>query len=358
MTNTSLPTLRWGIIGAGNIAAQFVEDLQINRPDAKANHIISAVGSSSLERAKSFIAANCTSSSPVPYGSYEGVYSDPQVDIVYVATPHSLHPKEVLSAIAHGKNVLCEKPVTVNEKVAKTLFDAAKAKNVFLMEGMWIRFMPAVAKMQSLVHDEKVIGDVTRVYVDYSNIIEEYEGPESSRFLDLSLGAGILLDMGVYNLTLAKLALDKNLGYNSEKPEVKGTFTLAKTGADNMATVVLKYPSTGRQGILTLSAYNTTDFTRFMTIQGTKGEIIVGGLQTCMPRQVTVKYNDSTKEDEFYDYTVPGYGFFFEADACALDIANGKKQDDLMPWNESLFVMSLLDEARLQNGGTVYPEDK
>ena len=140
----SLPSLRWGIIATGIISSRFAADLQINRPDVRAHHSVVAVGSSTLEKAQNFIKTNLTAETradTTPYASYEGVYN-------------------ALDAIAAGKHVLCEKPFTLNARDAKEIFDAAKAKGVFVMEAVWTRFFPIVQEIKKKLHEEKIIGDI------------------------------------------------------------------------------------------------------------------------------------------------------------------------------------------------------
>lgn len=117
------------------ISSWFVSDIVLSRPDRPTNHIVQAIGSSSKEKAEKFTKEHCPSSTPTLYASYGGVYNDPSVDIVYIGTPHSLHFKNAMDAINAGKNVLCEKPLTINATEAAALMDAAKEKNVFFMEG-------------------------------------------------------------------------------------------------------------------------------------------------------------------------------------------------------------------------------
>jgi predicted dehydrogenase len=135
--NTQLPTLRWGIVGCGWISSWFVSDLCLDRPDATTRHVIQAVGSSSIAKGTKFAADNCPAAKPAIYDSYAAVYNDPDVDIVYVGTPHVLHLQNTLDAIAAGKHVLCEKPIALNTRETKKMMEAAKEKGVFLMEGKW-----------------------------------------------------------------------------------------------------------------------------------------------------------------------------------------------------------------------------
>jgi predicted dehydrogenase len=138
MTTTN--ELRWGVLGTGWISTMFTQDLLAPRSDTKAKHTIVALGSSSIEKGNAFVEKVWTKAPDQPrpkvYADYHGVYNDPNVDIVYVGTPHSLHKLNCLDAIAAGKHVLCEKPFTINAKEAQEVADAAKAKGVYIMEGV------------------------------------------------------------------------------------------------------------------------------------------------------------------------------------------------------------------------------
>lgn len=209
----------------------------VSRLDAKAKHIIRAIGSSSLEKGKAFLNEYCPTASPTVYGSYEEVYSDPAVDIIYLGTPHAFHKQNCLDAIAQGKHVLCEKPFTITAKEAEEVLTAAEAKRVFVMEAMWLRFMPIVQELLRKVHQEHVIGDIRRVICDFGMDMGVRKlGPES-RLRNPALGAGSLLDIGIYSLTWGLLSLDTKLGEKGEKPQLAATQSLYED--IDMATSIL-----------------------------------------------------------------------------------------------------------------------
>jgi predicted dehydrogenase len=359
MASDANPTLRWGIVATGLISSWFVADLTIQRKDAKANHIIHAIGSSSLEKGKAFIAQHIPSVSPAPiiYGSYEEVYLDPDVDVVYIATPHAFHKKNCLDAISHGKNILCEKTFTLNAKEAREVFDAAQAKGVFVMEAMWTRFFPLVKSVQKLVHEDQAIGHVHRVMCDFAmDQGLDSKGPES-RLKNLSLGASSLLDIGIYSLTWGIIGLEQPLGGTqkaaSEKPKMLATSSLSD-GVDVATSMILRY-SDGRQAIATShSGTGMQTPPSFCRIEGTEGTIIVDGWVAAVPSSFVLQKRGM--EDKRFDFERPGKGLYWEADAVALDIAAGCKQNDTMPWAETMRVMELLDEVRRQ-GGVVFPQD-
>ncbi|KAF2658596.1 NAD(P)-binding protein [Lophiostoma macrostomum CBS 122681] len=361
MPSNEKPTLRWGIVATGLISSWFVADLIIEREDTapEANHIIQAVGSSSLDKGKAFVAQHLPTVSPAPtiYGSYEGVYADPNVEVVYIGTPHAFHKKNCLDAISHGKNILCEKAFTLNASETKEVLDAAKAKGVFVMEAMWTRFFPLVKTIQKLVHEEKAIGRVHRVLCDFAmDQGLESKGSES-RLKNLSLGASTLLDIGIYPLTWGIIGLEQPLGgankEASEKPKILATSKLSD-GVDVATSIILQYPD-GRQAITTShSGTGMKTPPSFCRIEGSEGTIVVDGFTASVPSSFVLQKRG--KEDKKFTFERPGKGFYWEADAVALDIAAGRKESERMPWAETIRVMELLDEARRQ-GGVSFPQD-
>ncbi|KAF4974100.1 hypothetical protein FZEAL_8973 [Fusarium zealandicum] len=348
---SDIPTLRWGIVATGLISSWFVADLSLTRPDAKARHVIQAIGSSSSEKGKGFVEKHLPGQSPTVYSSYDEVYQDPNVDIVYIGTPHAFHKKNCLDAIKHGKHVLCEKAFGINKAEAKEVFDAAREKGVFVMEAMWTRFFPLVQTMQKLIHTDNVIGDLQRVFCDFAMVQDIASLPETSRLKNRSLGAGSLLDIGIYSLTWGLLALDAKLGDEAETPKIAATQRLSD-GVDVASSMLLLYRS-GKQGILT-SGTTTRTKPEFCRIEGSQGTIVVEGIAASKPSSFTINLPD--KEPKKYEVDCPGMGFFWEADAVAVDIAAGKLQNDVMPWSETLRVLGILDEVRRQ-GGAKFPQD-
>lgn len=364
----SLPTLRWGIVATGLISSWFVEDLVLPRTDAKAKHIVKAVGSSSLEKGKAFVKKYAPNVFPTVYGTYKEVYADPDVDIVYIGTPHAFHKQNCLDAIAAGKHVLCEKAFTITAKETQEVLSAAREKGVFIMEAMWTRFHPLVLALRKKLHQEKAIGDVRRTFCDFGldmNIAAL--GPES-RLKNPALGAGTLLDIGIYSLTWGLLTLDAETGETAEEPKIAAVQTLSDN-IDIASSILIQYPKSGRQGLLTSTTEIKSD-PIFCRIEGTEGYITVSGVAASAPSSFTtyLKNVSSATGDVQGEVKVPhgktytfekaegGKGFFWEADAVALDIAEGRKESAIMPHAETLRVMEMLDEIRRQ-GGARFPQD-
>lgn len=344
------------------ISSWFVQDLVAEWPEARVKHTVQAIGASSVQKAEEFARTYCAEHIPRAYGSYQEVYDDPDVDIVYIGTPHGFHFRDCMEAISAGKNVLCEKAFTLNAKQAREIFAAAQKKNVYVAEAMWLRHRPLVLELQRLLHEEKVIGDVFRVFADFASGVDIASLPASSRYRDLKLGAGSLLDIGIYSLTWVTLAL----GDQAEMPRIMAAQT-HEEGIEVTTSAILQYP--GKQGIVT----STTKALGppgevFAVIHGTNGFVEVEGRTPSIPESFTVwKRQDGGDPERAlfrremcqgkkYEFPKVGRGFAYEAQRTALDILEGRKQSEIMPWAETVYMMSIMDEIRRQ-GNTVYPDD-
>lgn len=344
------------------ISSWFVEDIAIERPDAKAKHIIQCIGSSSVQKGKEFAAKYCPNQRPAVYGSYDEVYADPNVDCVYIGTPHSFHKNNCLDAIAAGKNVLCEKAFAINAREAKEVFEAAKERGVYVHEAMWLRHRPLVAELRKLLFETKAIGDIFRTFADFSLFVDIPNLPPTSRYKDLSLGAGTLLDIGIYSLTWAFLTLDPHTPEDSELPAIVAKQT-HMNGIEVSSSVILQYPSTGRQGIVSSTTMAGPRSNGFCRIHGTEGYIEVEGSTASSPNSFTVyrtgkgsNDDNSSTQGKKYEFPSAARGFVYEADDTAVDIAAGLKESAVMPWKETIRVMEIMDEIRIQ-GETKYPQD-
>ncbi|KAF9893076.1 hypothetical protein FE257_012487 [Aspergillus nanangensis] len=349
MALDTLPTLRWGIVGTGMISSWFVSDLSLERQGKKAEHIIQAIGSSSTEKGRGFVEKHLKGKAPTVYGSYQDLYEDANVDILYIGTPHAFHKQNCLDAIRAGKHVLCEKAFALNSREAQQIFDEAKRQGVFVMEAMWTRFFPLVQQLRRVIHHDKVIGDIDRVFCDFAMPMNIKSLPPSSRLRNAALGAGSLLDIGIYSVTWAILALEAEPG--QETPTILGTQRL-HDGVDVATSVILSYPD-GKQGLATCSTFTKTP-SSFCRIEGSQGTVTVDGFAASAPAFFTVHAKD--QEPQRYDFERPGKGFYWEADAVALDIAAGRMENELMPWSETLRIMRLMDDIRRQ-GGAKFPQD-
>ncbi|RFU32541.1 hypothetical protein B7463_g3792, partial [Scytalidium lignicola] len=345
MTDASLPTLKWGVVGCGLISSWFVHDLLRERPSATTKHIIQAIGSSSLEKGTAFHQKYAPSAKPSIYASYHEVYNDPEVQIVYIGTPHSVHLQNALDAINAGKHVLCEKPMTINAKETETMIKAAREKGVFLMEAVWTRFFPIASALQKLLYEDQVIGKISRMYCDFGLDMPMSSLESTARTADPSLGAGCLLDMGIYCLTWTAIVTNQ-VSKQPAPPKITSSMSFTN-GVDEMTTAVLNYPTLHFQSICTTSMLHRTtkDFCR---VEGEKGSIVVGGDAASKPGFLIIRPKGG--EEKRIEFDSPGWGFYYEADAVAEDLRRGRIENEIMPLNESLRMMKLMDEIRAQNG--------
>ncbi|WAO84647.1 Putative dimeric dihydrodiol dehydrogenase protein [Fusarium falciforme] len=368
------PHVRWGILGTGWISTMFTQDILAPRSDAPAKHTIVALGSSSIDKGNAFVdkvwEKTPDQHRPQVYADYQGVYNDPNVDVVYVGTPHSVHKKNCLDAIAAGKHVLCEKPFTINEKEAQEVVDAARRKGVYVMEAVWTRFFPLFAALKEEILVKKSIGEVERFFIDFGNKMSLDTLPANSRLKDPALGAGALLDIGVYTLTYASIILGEWKVGNEHPEPIKVTSSLDIVNEiDEANVVILDYASTtggAKKTAICSSTFRYRGAEEFARIEGTDGTIILFGPGVSVPSGFRVFEGsrpgfgeaDERRERTFNVEKPDGtFGFFWEADAVAVDIANGRTENAIIPLDETLRMMRLMDGIR-REGGLAYPQDK
>lgn len=326
------PAIRWGIVAPGRIAHAFARAVELGT----ASKVV-AVGSRSLERARAFAD---THGIPAAYDSYEEVAADPQVDAVYVASPHSGHLEHALVAIDSGKAVLVEKPFTRSAVEARQVFDAAAAKGVFAMEAMWSRCLPQYDVVRHAV-ESGLLGDVVSVSADHGQPLYP-NGPQ--RLADPVLAGGALLDLGVYPMAFADLVLG---GFEA----VTAVGTLTDLGVDSTASILVTGPS-GASGLIATTMLAHTPCTA--TVVGTKASIL---LDPTFYQPTTVRLMSREGEVlEVRDESLPAHvhGFSYEAAEVAWCLAEGRLESDQVPQAATLRVMGAMDEVRRQLG-VVYP---
>jgi len=322
------PSIRWGILGAGRIAASFVDAV-----GAHTRAQVVAVGSRNRDRAQRFATAHAI---PTTHLGYEALVEDPQVDVVYVATPHSEHLEHALLAIRAGKHVLVEKAFTRNADEAARVLDAAREAGVFVMEAMWTRFLPHVAALHQVI-DAGEIGEIVNVSADHGQLMAF---DPTSRLYDPALAGGALLDLGVYPVSFAHDLL-------GVPEEVHAVGQLTQTGVDGHVSIVLRYADHAQ------ATLSTTLWARTPTIalvSGTEGFVEVAG-SFYGPSSFRVTRNDGRT----WTFDQPGtQGLQYEAAEVARRVADGETQSPRMTWQGTLDVMRTMDEVRRQVG-VVYP---
>ena len=307
------------------------------------------------------------------YGSYEELVKDPDVDIVYIGTPHSHHYQNCRLAFENNKPVLCEKALTVNADQTKILIDEAKKRNLFFMEAVWTRYFPLSIEVRKAIQDGK-IGEIIRVSSDLSiGEIPEDSFEADHRMVNKDLAGGVLLDLGIYALTWVFQTVYHTMPKGERKaPKVIGTAITEepRTGADESTTILLDFPKsapTGRantHGIATaaLRAHfdyqrDTDNSTPAVRIFGDKGEIqIFGPIYRPARYRITYRAKDAKVEDKTFEFPGGIHGMSWEGDEAARCWAAGRLESETMPWEESLVIMQTMDTVRKQ-GKLKYPKD-
>ncbi|KZV90575.1 NAD(P)-binding protein [Exidia glandulosa HHB12029] len=347
--------LKWGILATGGIAKLFVKDLLLDpstRDVTDVKHKVVAIGSSSSKAsAEQFIEfVEADKNTTRAYGSYAEVLQDPDVQIVYVASPQSHHYDNVLEALRAGKHVCCEKPFTINAKQTAHLIRLARERKLFLMEAVWTRFFPITREIVRLLHTERVLGPIQRVWGDFSRLFDP--SPEH-RLFKPELGGGALLDLGVYPITWNFIALYEQNGRKGPS-EVRGTILKARGyDVDEYTSVSMVWDNGESQAVGTASCSLSVQTPRAycVAIQGEKGDLLV---EWPPYRPETYILQLKGKEPVKKTFPVPGQGLFWEADACARALRDGKLEADEYTLEESLAVMEVLDRAR-ETAGYAFP---
>jgi predicted dehydrogenase len=321
--------IRWGILGTGRIADVFATGLA-DLPDAE----LAAVGSRAAETAARF---GDKFGIPRRHASYAALAEDPAVQIVYVATPHTAHHPAVRLCLEAGKAVLCEKPFTINAAEAADLIELARARRLFLMEAMWTRFLPLMARVRELVA-AGAIGEPRLLTADFGF---RHPGGPDHRLFNPQLGGGALLDVGVYLVSLASMLF-------GQSERAVGLAHLGPTGVDEQAAVVLRYP--GGQ-LAQLTAATRTSSPQEVTLMGSVGRLRIHPLWW-KPTRLTLTRPDGSEED--FEIPFVGNGYNYEAAEAMRCLRAGALESPVMPLDETLAVMRTLDEVRA-GWGLRYP---
>jgi predicted dehydrogenase len=322
----------WGIIAPGGIAHKFASDLVAHVPNAR----VHAVASRNLERAQAFASKFGAS---YAYGSYEEIVNTPNLDIVYVATPHSEHHANTIMCINAGIPVLCEKAFAVNSKQLSQMVALARSKNIFLQEAIWTRFHPAVAKVQQLLQ-AGAIGKIVHIAADFGF---KATSDLNNRIHNINLTGGSLLDIGIYPLFITKLLLGKPLA-------TKAVGVLGSTKVDLNCSMSLSFASGATASLFsTVQAETNTQ----CYIYGTEGYLLMHG-RFHETKAITLAIKD--QEPIVFPCERLGFGYSYEAQDAQRCLAEGRSENDKLNLDFSLELMALMDEIRAQIG-LVYPED-
>lgn len=321
-------TIRWGILGCGKIARKFASDLRL-----VADAELIAVGARELSTAQTFV-----KDFPARHvhGSYEALVNDPDVDVIYVATPHGLHHQHVMLCLKHNKSVLCEKAFALNYKQASEMIEFAKAQRVFLMEAFWTRFLPHYRKMKQMIADGKV-GAIQYINAEFGF---KPTPPISQRMYDPALGGGALLDIGVYPVFLALDILGK-------PDRIEASMTPAATGVDQQCAIQFYYKS---GAIAQLFCSFGSNLATGADIAGDEGRI-----------RFTHRFHGPTTNLEYYPDIVDsrqliefekasGNGYEYEARHVGECLKNNLTESPVLTHSFTLLLMQTLDAIRAKAG--------
>lgn len=326
--------IRWGILGCGRIARKFASDLRLVS-DAE----LVAVGARELSTAQAF-----AKEFPAKHvhGSYDALVSNPEVDVIYVATPHGLHHQHVMLCLQHKKAVLCEKAFALNFRQAHEMSELAKSQKVFLMEAFWTRFLPHYIRAKQLIES----GKIGRIKYFYGEFGFRPTAPVPARLYEPALGGGALLDIGVYPVFMALDLLGK--------PDfIDAVMTPAHTGVDEQCSVRFQYND---GAIANLFCSLTTNLASGGDIGGTEGRI-----------RFTHRMHGPTTLLEYYSGTVDtcqtiafekakGFGYEYEISHVNKCLQNNYTESPVLTHEFTLLLMQTLDVIRAK-AGIHYPAD-
>lgn len=323
--------LKIGIMGAGSIASVLANTM-IQMPQVK----LHGVASRSQEKADTFAARFSIEKA---YGSYEKMAEDPEIQLIYIATPHSEHYSNAKLCLNHGKHVLCEKSFAANFTQAEEMIHLAKEKNLLITEAMWVRYMPMAETLRNVL-TSGVIGEPMALTANLC-----YPITERPRIMKPELAGGALLDVGVYTLTFASLV------FGDDVSEIHSSVIKTDTGVDAQNSMTLCYPG-GKMAVLNSSIRVLSD--RQGIVYGSRGFFVVENINNFN----SIKVYDSKRtliETHLRPEQISGYEYQIEDSVAA--IRNGCTECSKMPHKTTLNIMKVMDELRRQ-WGIRYPFEK
>ncbi|MGP6177647.1 Gfo/Idh/MocA family protein [Microbacterium sp. A196] len=324
--------LRWGILATGGIAHAFTSDLRTAGLD------VVAVGSRSQQSADAFAAEFDI---PHAHDSYEALVTDPDVDIIYVSTPHPMHKDGAKLALENGKHVLVEKPFTVNRAEAEELQRIAAERGLLAMEAMWSRYLPHMVRIREIIASG-ALGEIRAVMADHTQKITD--DPEH-RLNSLALGGGALLDLGIYPVSFIWDILGR--------PEtIQATARLADTGADAEVATIMTHAG---GAVSTSLSSSRAAGPNTAAIIGTEGRIEIDHVWYTPTTFRVIASNGEVRET--YESQVDGRGMQFQAIAAERLVSAELLEGDILPLSETVAIMGTLDEIRAQIG-VRYPNEE
>ena len=326
----NMQSINWGVMGCGGIAHQFA--LAIKKLE---KCTILAGASNTKGRAKDF-----TEQYQIPraYDNYQSLVTDPDIDVIYIATTHNFHFENIKLCLQHGKHVICEKPFTVNAQQTKILIALATENNCFMMECVWTRFFPAIEHLKQLL-SENIIGEVHTVKANFS-ICEDF--PLEHRLRNKSLAGGALLDLGIYPLTLASIV------FGEQPSRIQSSAVMGEDGVDESSCYLLEYQQHQRA---ILSASFIEESPTEGIISGTKGYIRIPDFLGA--QELHIKLKDQAIKVSSFPFDADE-NFTFEVAHAMQCIRESKQQSDILPLDTTTAMMAIMDSIRNQ-WGLKYP---
>jgi len=318
--------LRWGILSTGTIAKKFAQTLGAMKGEA----VFAGVASRDLEKAQAFAKEYGTATA---YGSYEEMAAAKDIDAIYIATPNTLHYSNTMLCLEEGKHVLCEKPFTTNATDARKLYEAAKAKSLFIMDGLWTMHLPMYAKIRQIINGG-AIGEVKHIRAEYGFITD---GARKDFKMDSAVGGGSLLDVGIYNVGFAAMVL------GTKPSTIQAHLNICEYGTDDLAAAMLTYPSGVTASLVSAIG---TKMPQEATIFGTKGRISLPNYQSA-----TLMYVQPN-EGEPVEYKMPFdiNGFEYQIREFGNCVQQGLLESPQLTQDFSVGVIQVLDDIRKAGG--------
>ena len=315
----------WGIIGPGNIAHDFARDLELIRPHQNITSVLGPKEDTAKSFADKFHVKNT-------FTDLEAFIQHGAVDIVYIATPHPQHYEQAMACLKNGIHVLCEKPMTINAAQSAALIKTSEEQRCFLMEGMWIRFLPSIKRVVELVESDK-IGKVISIKASMG-----YKAPkdENSRYFNPALGGGSLLDLGIYTIFLTHLLLGK-------PDSIHAAGLLTDKGIDSTCGMLLGYDS-GAHALLDSSLLTQSDLPA--EIAGEKGVIRI--LNPWFEKAVGLEVQMYNEDKKFEPIEWEGHGLQYEAEEVLRCVEVNRIESELFPHSFSREISETLDAVRDQ----------
>lgn len=319
---TPAGVIRWGMVSAGNIAGQFARDIKLVD-----NARVDAVAARSGDDARRFASEHDI---PRALEGYESLYNDPDIDAVYISTPHTFHLQHSIDALAAGKAVLCEKPITTSGEELDRLLAAAKTANGYIMEAMWTWFLPAINRAREWV-DEGRIGTLLHVKADFG--FAKQFNPES-RLYNPELAGGCLLDMGIYPIALARLF------FTGEPNAMNALCRFAPNGVEDDVVMQFNYDS----GVASLGTSMRTTLPNEACLIGTDGYIRLPFFWSARSCEL---YKNHECVETFNDERTGG-GFEFQLEQVSADLLEGRTESKIVTHRASRAFQTDMDRVRQQ----------